>query len=151
MQMNKSLFAFLLLVLSSLGLVACDKPEREVKAPVAITMSQEAKEQRLRERHAGRWNAVVAVDFDTVYEYATPEYRKIYSATHLHNQYAAQIERTSAKMRSVNYSPDGNIAYVRTLLGFRTTLPNGEIYEDAAGLDEQWRFIDGDWWFVEPR
>jgi len=140
------------LIAAGLALVGCAGDDAEDKAGQPAAESRMTDE-RLVERHGERWAAVIAADFDKVYEYATPEYRAIYSKTHLHNQYATQLKRkaaTVANIRRDNVEPE--IAYVKTELTFQTLLPDGgNIYQDQVLLDETWKYSAGDWWFVEPR
>lgn len=149
---SQKAFMRIILLLVALVLHGCGTDSNNVVSPGSEAKSQMTDE-RLIFRHGERWAAVIAADFDLVYEYATPEYRAIYSKTHLHNQYATQIKRKAATVANIRRDEsDPSIAYVKTELTFQTLLPDGgNIYQDQVLLDETWRFSEGDWWFVEPR
>lgn len=145
---NALLVALVALVLSSCG----SKTQKETSVSAFADFTVEEHEEKLRARHAERWAAVIKVDFDEVYEYATPEYRGIYSKTHLHNQYGAQIRRKSARIVELKFDDaDPKLAHIKTGLTFATVTPSGSLYEDEVILNDKWRFSQGYWWFVEPR
>lgn len=142
---------FVLTIVVMLG--GCQQSVKPGDNASATKTASAMTDDRLIQRHEERWAAVISVDFDKVYEYATPEYRALYSKTHLHNQYAAQIRRKAAHVANIRRDEsDPTVAYVKTELTFQTLLPDGgNIYQDQILLDETWKFSDGEWWFVEPR
>lgn len=151
--MNKR-YLFALLLIPFVLFSACSKKDdAEVwKAKDYSSLSQEEHEARVRQRHQERWDAVIRVDFDRVYEYTTPEYRTIYSKTHLHNQYGAQIMRKSVRIISLKFDADDpTLVHIETGLTFATVTASGGLYEDEILLRDKWRFSQGDWWYVEPR
>lgn len=152
--MNKQqiLMAAMLTVSVLLGCGAQDDNVKQSEQQKFEEISWKEHTAAITERHALRWGEVIKVNFDGVYEYATPEYRRLYSKTHLHNQYAAQIKRKKARVLSIEKDPNNqHTAVVKTALTFATVLPNGELYEDEIALSERWRFSEGQWWFVEPK
>lgn len=107
---------------------------------------------QVRERVEARWEAVISMNFDKVYTFATPAYRDTYDLNHYRNQYAGQIIRESIEMISVTIPEDDpDTAFVRLNLNFAaTSVPSGR-HEGQALVEETWVRRDGQWWFVEPR
>ncbi len=107
---------------------------------------------RLRERVEARWQAILALDFDHVYQFATPDYRATHSLEHFKNQYAAQVERKGIEVRSVEFDPeDPNLAKVLVILRFQTSGVVGPAFEGTSRVTETWIKQQGQWWHVEPR
>lgn len=114
--------------------------------------SSEAMESALRERVESRWDAVLAVDFDKVYTFATPAYRKTYDLRHFHNQYAVQVQRTGAEVREIDFMDDTfTTAKVIVMLSFQTTGFGSGVIDGVSRIEETWVRENGKWWFVEPR
>lgn len=113
----------------------------------------ESPEQALRGRVEARWDAVLALDFDRVYEFATPAYRQAHDLTHFKNQYASQIERTRIEVYETAFDPENSeAAKVVVLLYFKAEggAP-GSYFEGMSRVVETWVRQDGQWWYVEPR
>ena len=107
-------------------------------------------EEQLRERVEARWEAVLAMNFDKVYEFATPAYREVHGLRHFHNQYGGQVRRTGFEIRSIDYDaskPDE--ARVRVTVFFESVV-GGQLYEGQQPTTETWVRRDGQWWYVEP-
>ncbi len=109
-------------------------------------------QEQVRERVQARWDAIIAMDYDKVYTFATPTYRATYGLDHYRNQYAVQIIKESIELISITIPEDDpDTAFVRLNLTFvATSVPSGR-YEGQALVHETWVRRDGQWWFVEPR
>lgn len=111
-----------------------------------------SEEEALRARVEARWQAILALDFDKVYQFATPSYRATHSLEHFKNQYAAQIERKGVEIRQIGFDPeDPNTARVQVILRFATSGVHGPVLELSNPIDETWVKEEGQWWYVEPR
>ena len=109
-------------------------------------------EDQVRERVQARWDAIIRMDYDTVYTFATPAYRATYDLDHWRNQYYGQIIKESIELKSITI-PEGDpdTAYVRLNLTFSaSSVPSGR-HQGEALVNETWVRRDGQWWFVEPR
>jgi hypothetical protein len=114
--------------------------------PPAAEPDLDRLEQRVRER----WEAKIARDFDTVWEYATPNYRKVFPKHmyRLNFSYALDWELTSVEV--INYDADAAVASVAVRVMSIPTKQTSEasrlIGATPVELREQWIFIDGEWW-----
>lgn len=113
----------------------------------------EAKDREaLLARAQQRADAIVALDIPTVYEFATPSYRKVYDVAHLENQYAAQIQRLKAEAVEVYFQSDArDTAKVHVKMRYRSYSVGPEPFEDTTEWLEPWVKENGKWWYVEPR
>jgi hypothetical protein len=106
---------------------------------------------RLEQRVRERWEAKIARDFDRVWEYSTPNYRRSFpkSMFALQFSYARDWELTSIEV--VNY--DGAAAVASVAVGVMS-IPTKQTSAASIALGtiqdtirEQWLFIDGEWWY----
>jgi hypothetical protein len=114
-------------------------------------LSAEKEEQVLKQRVRARWDAILADDWDQVYEFTTPAYREKYSKTHFFNQYGGQILRTGFEFRSITFeNPERTQAKVVGTILF-TTEAFGRPYHGRNYQEEHWTRVDGTWWHIERR
>lgn len=119
----------------------------------AVSSTTQSAEEALRSRVQARWDAVLALDFDRVYGFATPAYRQAHDLAHFRNQYASQIERTRIEIYETLFDAENeNAAKVVVLLYFKAEggAP-GTYFEGMSRVVETWVRQDGQWWYVEPR
>lgn len=119
-----------------------------LRAPEGAT-DEEALEFRARKR----WDAMIELDLDTTYEFATPTYRANYNLAHYRRQYAAQVKRTGYEVYSVDIDEaDPRKAKVVILLNYETAgYEPGQVIELRSRHVNTWVKRNGEWWFVEPR
>ena len=88
-------------------------------------------------------------DFAAVYEYATPNYRRVFSKSMYLNTFGHDIRWVLTGVDILNYDAEAAVASVAVRVMSestkQTTLASG------AGLipdtvNERWFFIDGEWW-----
>lgn len=106
----------------------------------------------LKARVQALWDAVIAVDFDKVYEFTTPAYRKAYSKAHFFSRYGNQLDRKSITIKEIVFqNPERTTAKVTVDLKFSTRgFSTSEIVHTSANVFETWIKEDGEWWRVEP-
>lgn len=107
----------------------------------------------IRSRVQARWDALIKLDMEKVYRFATPTYRKTYDLDHLNNQYAAQINRKSIQILAINIPKDDpDTAQVQLWLFFTSKgFSAGSIYQGESYEKETWVRRNGCWWYVEAR
>ncbi|MGH8548910.1 MAG: hypothetical protein ACRERU_09985 [Methylococcales bacterium] len=107
----------------------------------------------IRARVQARWDALIKLDMEKVYRFATPAYRDTYDLVHLNNQYGAQIERTRIDILEINIPQDDpDTADVRLNLYFIAAgVSGGSVYRGESYEKETWVRRIGCWWYVEPR
>lgn len=135
------LVATLILVLAVLVLGGCG-------AGRELTPEQQAAlEQRVRER----WELMARRDFAQVYEYMTPEYRRIFPKELFVHKFSYAVDWELTGIEVVNYDARAAVASVvarvmtrSTKLTKSTAMGFGAVPRD---LREQWMLIDGEWWY----
>jgi hypothetical protein len=122
------------------------------ESPPATEEAMSEEERALRKRVHARWDAVLAMDFDRVYEFATPEYRKTYSKAHFFGQYGGQIKRNKIEILKVEFLDEARTEALVHIDIYYMLVPDfGAPFEDTAFHKEAWVKVDGEWWRVEPR
>lgn len=118
--------------------------------PTGPTISDE---DAVRQRVQDRWAAIIANEWDQVYEFTTPAYRAAYSKKHFFNRYGGQITREAFEIQKIEFEdPEHTTAKVRGNLHFSTSGVGPEgIYRGTQLVDETWVKVDGQWWHVERR
>jgi len=105
---------------------------------------------RLEERVRERWEAKIARDFEAVWEYSTPNYRRSFpkSMYALKFSYALDWELTSIEV--VNYDALAAVASVAvgvmSIPTKQTSAASRAIGATPETIHEQWLFIEGEWW-----
>lgn len=132
--------AILMLALAIVGGCSREAPPRTAQPDLGRL------EQRVRER----WEAKIARDFDRMWEYSTPNYRKVFPKRmyRLNFSYGLDWELTSVEI--INYDADAAVASVAvrvmSIPTKQTSAASRLIGATPATLREQWIFIDGEWW-----
>ena len=115
--------------------------------PEGLTAEREAAlEQRVRER----WQALIARDFENVWEFSTPAYRGVFpKAMYVHNfSYAVDWELTSIDV--VTYDAVAAVASVAVGVMSQSTKQVSAASRALGAVPitirEKWIFADGEWW-----
>lgn len=135
-------------IVLSLALSGCSGRDENTPGPVQETLS-EAQRQALLSRVEGRWRAMERRDFAAVYEYATPNYRSVFSKSMYLNKFGNDIRWVLTGVDILNYDAEAAVASVAVRVMSESIKPT----TPAAGMGlipdivkEQWFFIDGEWW-----
>ena len=144
LRISKTFTASWLAVTSVLlaALVGCSRET----GPEPIEPDLGSLEQRVRER----WDAKIARDFGKVWEYSTPNSRRVFpkSMYRLNFSYALDWELTSVEV--VHYDADAAVASVAvgvmSIPTKQTSAASRLIGATPVSYREQWIFIDGEWW-----
>lgn len=118
-------------------LAACSGPPRPAEEIVA-------------ERAQARWDALIAQDPETAYQYRTPGYReKTKKIDHAIQYSRRRITWTSAEVREVEC--DGRRCKLEVLIGYRADGAPGVLsgMEGRRPVEEIWLQIDDEWWYSE--
>jgi len=168
----KHLLIFLTLCLGlALPLPGCAKAGAET--PVAQEAPQEAKERRtltfeappprkvevieladeqqaaLVKRVEEKWRAMERWDFASVYEYTTPNYRKVFSKPMFLNRFAYDIRWELTGVEILHYDAEAAVASVAVQV---MSEPAKQTTSGPGGgklfttVKEKWFLIDGEWW-----
>lgn len=124
-------------------------PQKSIKGMDAPAVE----EPRVRARVQARWDALIQMDMERVYSFATPSYRKANNLRHLNNQYAGQVKRDSIEIHSVRFEettpPTAKVD--RTLFFTIEGFQAGTQMQLDSFETETWVKVDDEWWYVEPR
>jgi hypothetical protein len=107
--------------------------------------------QHLEQRVGERWQAMVARDFEKVWEYSTPNYRSRFpKSLYPYNfSYALRWELTSIEV--VNYASQESVASVAVRVVSvptkRTSVASRAIGAVPVTIHEQWLYINSEWWY----
>lgn len=130
------------IMLCAVGLSSCSKQ------PLTEAEEKEA----LKSRVQAVWDAMIAVDFDRVYEFTTPAYRKAFTKAHFFARYGNQIDRDSITVKEIAFqNPERTTAKVTLIMNFSTRgFSKSEIIRNSTSVNETWVKEQGEWWRVEP-
>lgn len=111
-------------------------------------------ESALKVRVDSRWKDLKETNLDKVYEYYSPEYRKLHSLDLFKSSIGVSVEWVAVIIDKVDI--DGKHAKVKTNITYRLRLPGaiGEQFGAEMGeLDkvgkENWVWRTGQWWFAD--
>jgi hypothetical protein len=125
-----------------LGLAGCERQGE----PAAAEPDLERLEQRVRER----WQAKIARDFDRVWEYSTPNYRRSFPKELYSRQFSYALDWELTSIEVLNYDADAAVASVAvgvmSIPTKQTSTASRLIGTTSETIREQWFFIDGEWW-----
>jgi hypothetical protein len=119
-------------------------PVKKVEVSGLTAEQQAALVSRVEEK----WRAMERRDFAAVYEYTTPNYRKIFTKPMFLNKFGPSIRWELTGVDLLHYDADAAVASVgvRVMTGraTETSQASGGIVADT--VQEQWLLIDGEWW-----
>ena len=135
----------LVLSVCALALAACSGAE---DAGRELTPEEVA---ALEQRVGERWSAMADHDFGRVYDFMTPNYRRIFTKDMFVNKFSYAVDWELTGVEVINYDSRAAVASVVARVMTRST----KLTEYAASgfgvvprdLREQWIFIDGEWWY----
>jgi len=134
--MKKYSLIFIFLLIISFG---CAKKE-------AIKSLQD--EEVLKERVTSYWNHKIKREFDKVYPYEDPLFRKRISLVAYIQQYGSSAKTyTSFEVQNIKLN-DAEHAEVKIKTDVRLKVPGAKAFEHETELTEQWVRVDGEWYHV---
>ena len=124
------------------GLAGCERQGE----PAAVEPDLQRLEQRVRER----WQAKIARDFDRVWEYSTPNYRRSFPKELYRRQFSYALDWELTSIEVLNYDADAAVASVAARVMTKPTKQTSAasiaIGAVPITIHEQWLYIDGEWW-----
>jgi len=132
---------------------AKERPTLTFEAPppriVEVVDLTEAQKAALVGRVEEKWRAMERRDFAKVYEYTTPNYRKIFSKPMFLNRFAYDIRWQLTGVEILNYDAEAAVASVAVRVmsePAKQTTPASDVGKISDTVKEKWFFIDGEWW-----
>ncbi len=95
-----------------------------------------------------RWDAVLANDFETAYEYYSPGFRSSQSR----GDYELSMRLRKVQFRDAEYedqSCDVDVCTLKFRVGYKiaSPVPGLETWESKTTLEEKWVRTQGEWWY----
>jgi len=113
------------------------------------TTTTATREDIVKERAQARWDALLARDYASAYEYYSPGYRSTASVVDF---------EISVRMRRIGYtsaeyqeqSCDENTCTVAFNVGYRvgTPVPGVGVWDGYQTVNDQWIKTGGEWWYL---
>jgi hypothetical protein len=138
--------AGLVSVLALLLGAACSN-ENNTKGPETLGPEQEA---ALIARVTERWHALEAKDFGKAYEFATPNYRGIFSKSLYINKFSYAVNWELTEIDIVNYDARAAVASVAVRVMSEPTKQTSAASIALGAIPitirEKWFSVNGQWW-----
>ncbi len=133
--MDKRVYFSFVIFLVSWLIVSCDSMTSVTQGP--------------EERAIARWEALIAGDWKSAYEYETPGYRQTKTVDDLRMSYGGLIDWKAIQVLRVNHESE-NAAVVELELKSVIYDPGfgGEGMLIPTQFKEHWLRKDGQWWYV---
>lgn len=124
-------------------ITSAEDREQQYRAPTAAELEREP---ALRKRVEARWAALIDRDFDTVYEFATPDYQaKVDRAEHA-KSFGDLVQWHLASVKEVRYDQE-NEAEVIVSLTISVPLGESGTVKTMVPVPERWVYQDDQWYF----
>ena len=109
-------------------------------------------DERVVERAQQRWDAVIAGDLETAYEFFSPGYRSTHSLIDFGvSERMRRVKRNSAEY--VEHSCEETRCLVKFLVGFTVykPVPGMVDYSSKSLLEDTWIKTNGEWWYLPKK
>lgn len=117
-----------------LMLIACDS-EPEVSP-----------EQRVADRAAQRWQALIDKDLNRAYEFFSPAYRQAVSVERYKGSFGGSVIWQDAEVKTVKCGE--NVCDVTMMIVYKYNV-RAASFESNKILEEKWILSDGAWWYFQ--
>ena len=108
---------------------------------------------KLIERIGLRWQFYVARDYTGVWEFSTPEYRKIFPRETYYKNFHGLLELELTGVQLLAYDARAAVASVavRVMISPRPGAPAASLAlgKSPTTIDETWKLVDGNWYYVD--
>jgi len=106
----------------------------------------------LEERVWARWQTLSDRDFDKTWEFASPNYRSVFSKRMYRNKFSYGVEWELTEVNILNYDGRAAVASVGARVMTESTKPSSSALKAMGArpiiIRERWMFIDGEWWHI---
>ena len=111
--------------------------------------SPAARDKTIQERAQARWDALLARDYTTAYEYLSPGYRSATSATDFEIAFRSRrVQYLSAEYQG--HDCEESACTVRMKLGYKIVRPVAGLpeWKSDSVVEERWINSAGKWWYL---
>ena len=115
----------------------------------ACATSPAARDKAIQERAQARWDALLAKDYATAYEYLSPGYRSATSATDFEIAFRSRrVQYLSAEYQG--HDCEESACTVRMKLGYKIVRPVAGLpeWKSDSVVEERWINSAGKWWYL---
>lgn len=115
----------------------------------ACASTGSAKKNPVEDRAQQRWDALLALDYDTAYSLYSPGYRSANSRVDFEiSQRTRKVAVLAAKVESSDCTADA--CTVTTIVQYQvgSPIPGVNKWESSSKLLERWVRTEGKWWYV---
>lgn len=109
----------------------------------------EAEVAALEERVRGRWQALIARDFEAAYDYASPNYRAVFSKGMFIRNFSYTLDWQLTAVEVLAYDAEAAVASVAVRVmskSTKQTAVSAQFGFVPSTIRERWVSIDGEWW-----
>jgi len=131
-----------------LALSGCSQDGGDSPAEVTANLTRPL-EEALVERVKGKWRAMEVQDYSAVYEYTTPNYRRVFSKSMYLNKFGYDVHWELTGVDVLYYDARAAVASVAVRVMSESTKQTtlaSNIGPMADTVHEKWYYIDGEWW-----
>ena len=137
-------FLFAAMLLSS-GCANLSSPDDVTRAsPVWL----ETQKPRIAQRAEARWKALISGDLAAAYQFASPEYRSVFSLQQFRAKFGTAVVWNLARVKSVKYD-DTNVAQVLVQVEYQAPVGLQSV-KGVREMTENWLYsTDSEWYISE--
>lgn len=103
----------------------------------------------LEERVRARWQTLIEKDFEAAYEFASPNYRAVFSKGMFIGNFSYMLDWRLTDVEVLAYDADAAVASVAVRVMSKSTKQTSVSAQFGfvpATVRERWVSIDGEWW-----
>jgi hypothetical protein len=118
----------------------------------ACAMTPASDDERVVERAQARWDAIIAGDVETAYEFFSPGYRSTHSLIDFAvGERVRRVKRTSAEY--LEHQCEETRCLVTFKLGFivHKPVPGMIDYSSSSKVEDTWIKTNGEWWYLPKK
>jgi len=118
----------------------------------ACASSPATRDKVIQERAQARWDALLARDYATAYQYLSPGYRSTTSVTDFEiDVRARRVQYLSAEYKA--HICEEAVCTVQMSVGYKVLRPVAGLpeWKSASLVEERWIMSDGQWWFLPEK
>jgi hypothetical protein len=118
----------------------------------ACASSPELSMETLEQRVQGRWDVVIAGDYQAAYQYFSPGLRQSVSyENYLRSVVARTVRWTDGQFKEI-LKCDESVCKVQTTIHYEVSglVPGGGAFKSVRVVIEDWIQVDETWYFVPP-
>ena len=118
----------------------------------ACAMTPASDDERVVERAQQRWDAVIAGDLETAYEFFSPGYRSTHSLIDFGvAERMRRVKRNSAEY--VEHTCEESRCLVKFRVGFTVyqPVPGMPKYDSKSMVEDTWIKTNGEWWYLPKK